>query len=72
MAIEHLGDLEDPRLADYVHLREPSRRMGLERDRGIFTVEGWLSLEAYSTQRRFPLATQAGPACSSLARPEKK
>ena len=46
MAIEHLGDLEDPRLADYVHLREPSRRMGLERDRGIFTVEGRLSLEA--------------------------
>jgi tRNA G18 (ribose-2'-O)-methylase SpoU len=46
MAIEHLDDLEDPRLADYRHLREPSRRMGLERERGIFTVEGRLSLEA--------------------------
>ena len=46
MAIEHLEDLEDPRLADYTHLREPSRRMGLERERGIFTVEGRLSLEA--------------------------
>ena len=33
---------------------------------------GWASLEAYSTQRRLPLATQAGPAWSSLARPEKK
>jgi hypothetical protein len=33
---------------------------------------GCWSLEAYSTQRRLPLVTQAGPACSSLASPEKK
>jgi tRNA G18 (ribose-2'-O)-methylase SpoU len=44
--IEHLADLHDPRLGDYVHLREPSRRMGIERERGIFTVEGRLSVEA--------------------------
>jgi len=30
------------------------------------------SLLAYSTQRRLPLVTQAGPACSSLPRPVKK
>src|SRR3546814_7556988 len=46
MALEHLADLSDERLADYHHLREPSRRMGIERDRGIFTVEGRLSVEA--------------------------
>jgi tRNA G18 (ribose-2'-O)-methylase SpoU len=41
-----VADLDDPRLADYAHLRAPSRRMALERDRGIFTVEGRLSIEA--------------------------
>ncbi len=41
-----VDDLEDPRLADYAHLRAPSVRGRLERERGIFTVEGWLSLEA--------------------------
>ena len=46
MAVEQLDDLDDPRLADYQHLRTPSRRMQVERDRGIFTVEGRLSLEA--------------------------
>ena len=46
MVVEALDDLDDPRLADYLHLREPSRRMHLERERGIFTVEGRLSLEA--------------------------
>jgi tRNA G18 (ribose-2'-O)-methylase SpoU len=46
MPVEPLDDLDDPRLADYLHLREPSRRMQVERDRGIFTVEGRLSLEA--------------------------
>jgi len=40
-----VDDLEDPRLADYAHLRAPSRRMALERERGIFTVEGRLSIE---------------------------
>jgi len=41
-----VADLDDPRLADYAHLRSPSRRMALERERGIFTVEGRLSIEA--------------------------
>jgi tRNA G18 (ribose-2'-O)-methylase SpoU len=40
-----VDDLDDPRLADYRHLRAPSRRMALERERGIFTVEGRLSIE---------------------------
>jgi tRNA G18 (ribose-2'-O)-methylase SpoU len=46
VAIERLTDLDDPRLADYHHLREPSRRMQVERRRGIFTLEGRLSVEA--------------------------
>ncbi len=46
MAIERLTDLDDARLADYHHLREPSRRMRVERQRGIFTLEGRLSVEA--------------------------
>lgn len=44
--VERPASLHDPRLADYLHLRESSRRMGIERDRGIFTVEGRLSVEA--------------------------
>jgi tRNA G18 (ribose-2'-O)-methylase SpoU len=44
-------DLDDPRLADYAHLRAPSRRMALERERGIFTVEGRLSIEALLESR---------------------
>lgn len=46
VTIERVDALDDPRLRDYVHLREPSRRMGVERERGIFTVEGRLSVEA--------------------------
>ena len=46
MPIVPVDDLDDPRLVDYVHLRAPSRRMALERERGIFTVEGRLSIEA--------------------------
>ncbi len=45
MPIVPVSDLDDPRLGDYLHLREPSRRMGLERSRGIFVVEGRLSIE---------------------------
>jgi tRNA G18 (ribose-2'-O)-methylase SpoU len=45
-AVEHLADLDDPRLGDFRHLREPSRRMGIERSRGIFVVEGHLSVAA--------------------------
>jgi tRNA G18 (ribose-2'-O)-methylase SpoU len=46
-----VDDLDDPRLADYAHLRSPSRRMALERERGIFTVEGRLSIEALLESR---------------------
>ncbi|MGV3759176.1 MAG: TrmH family RNA methyltransferase [Actinomycetota bacterium] len=46
MPIVPIDDLDDPRLADYHHLRSPSRRATLERQRGIFTVEGRLSIEA--------------------------
>jgi len=49
MPIERITDLDDARLVDYAHLREPSRRMGLERAAGIFTVEGRLSVEALIT-----------------------
>ncbi|MBA2752349.1 MAG: rRNA methyltransferase, partial [Actinobacteria bacterium] len=51
MAIERIEDLDDPRLEDYVHLRGPSRRMAVEQARGIFTVEGRLSVEALLVSR---------------------
>jgi tRNA G18 (ribose-2'-O)-methylase SpoU len=44
--VEPVRDLDDPRLADFQHLREPSRRMGIERSQGIFVVEGHLSVAA--------------------------
>lgn len=46
MTLVVVEDLDDPRLADYRHLREPNVRAKVERNAGIFTVEGWLSLEA--------------------------
>jgi tRNA G18 (ribose-2'-O)-methylase SpoU len=49
--IERLTSLDDERLADYRHLREPSRRMAVERNQGIFTVEGALSVEALLDSR---------------------
>jgi len=49
--IVRIADLDDPRLADYQHLRSPSRRMALERDRGIFTVEGRRSVETLLASR---------------------
>jgi tRNA G18 (ribose-2'-O)-methylase SpoU len=49
--VERVSSLDDPRLADYRHLREPSRRMAVERDRGIFTLEGALSVEALLASR---------------------
>ncbi|MET0728813.1 MAG: RNA methyltransferase [Acidimicrobiales bacterium] len=51
MPIVPVEDIDDPRLEDYAHLRAPSRRMALERDRGIFTVEGRLSIEALLESR---------------------
>ncbi len=46
MPIVMVDDLDDERLSDYRHLREPNVRARVERGAGIFTVEGWLSLEA--------------------------
>jgi tRNA G18 (ribose-2'-O)-methylase SpoU len=46
-----VDDVDDPRLEDYAHLRAPSRRMAIERERGIFTVEGRLSIEALLVSR---------------------
>lgn len=46
MPIVVVEDLDDARLSDYRHLRDPNVRARVERDAGIFTVEGWLSLEA--------------------------
>lgn len=46
MTLVVVEDLDDARLADYRHLREPNVRARIERNAGIFTVEGWLSLEA--------------------------
>ena len=46
MPLVMVEDLDDTRLADYRHLREPNVRARVERNAGIFTVEGWLSLEA--------------------------
>ncbi len=43
---EHVDDSSDPRLDDFAHLRTPDRRVGIERERGIFTVEGELALRA--------------------------
>jgi tRNA G18 (ribose-2'-O)-methylase SpoU len=50
-AVERIADLDDPRLGDYRHLREPSRRMGIEQARGIFTVEGHFSVAALLASR---------------------
>ncbi len=46
MPLVMVEDLDDARLSDYRHLREPNVRARVERNAGIFTVEGWLSLEA--------------------------
>ncbi|MGN6696440.1 MAG: TrmH family RNA methyltransferase [Aquihabitans sp.] len=46
MALVLVDDLDDARLGDYRHLREPNVRSRIERNAGIFTVEGWLTLEA--------------------------
>ncbi|MET0902890.1 MAG: RNA methyltransferase [Acidimicrobiales bacterium] len=46
IAIQPIANLDDPRLRDYRHLRDPSRRMGIERTQGLFIVEGHLSLVA--------------------------
>ena len=46
MPLVIVDDLDDARLSDYRHLREPNVRARVERNAGIFTVEGWLSLEA--------------------------
>ena len=54
MALVLVDDFDDERLADYRHLREPNVRARVERNAGIFTVEGWLSLEALA-ESPFPV-----------------
>ena len=47
MAVVPIDDLDDPRLADYPHLREPSRpRAGSSASAASSRWRGWLSLEA--------------------------
>jgi tRNA G18 (ribose-2'-O)-methylase SpoU len=74
MAVVVVDDLDDPRLADYRHLREPSVRGRVERDAGIFTVEGWLSLEALAASsygiRSALVASQHVARASGLVPPE--
>jgi tRNA G18 (ribose-2'-O)-methylase SpoU len=41
-----VADAGDPRLADYVGLRDPDRRQRYEADRGIFVAEGALTIRA--------------------------
>jgi tRNA G18 (ribose-2'-O)-methylase SpoU len=45
VSVERVTDADDPRLDDYRHLREPSLRVAVEREREVFTVEGRLSVE---------------------------
>jgi tRNA G18 (ribose-2'-O)-methylase SpoU len=46
VSVERVADPDDPRLDDYRHLRDPSLRVAVEREQGMFTVEGRLSVEA--------------------------
>ncbi|MBO0693618.1 MAG: hypothetical protein J2P58_12025, partial [Acidimicrobiaceae bacterium] len=46
MKQELIDDPADPRLDGYRFLREPARRRRIERERGIFVVEGLAVLEA--------------------------
>lgn len=41
----YVTDPADPRLADYLHLSDPSRRVAYEREHGVFVVEGALAIE---------------------------
>lgn len=74
MPLVLVEDLDDPRLADYRHLREPNVRARVERDAGIFTVEGWLSLEAL-TESPYPVrsalvATKHAARAESIVDPD--
>jgi tRNA G18 (ribose-2'-O)-methylase SpoU len=72
--VEHLEDLADIRLGDYAHLRAPSTRMRLERERGIFTVEGWRSVEALLASpypvRSVLVTTEQAPRAERLVPPD--
>lgn len=74
MSLVMVEDLDDPRLGDYRHLRDPNIRARVERDAGIFTVEGWLSLEALA-QSPYPVrsalvATKHATRAQSLVDPD--
>lgn len=74
MPLVIVDDLDDARLSDYRHLREPNVRARVERNAGIFTVEGWLSLEALAESpypmRSALVATQHAERAQSIVDPD--
>ena len=74
MPLVIVEDLNDPRLSDYRHLREPNVRARVERNAGIFTVEGWLSLEALAESpypmRSALVATKHAARAQSIVDPD--
>lgn len=74
MPLVIVEDLDDERLADYRHLREPNVRAKVERNAGIFTVEGWLSLEALAESpyptRSALVASQHAERARSIVHPD--
>ena len=58
MSIVVVDDADDPRLADYVRLREVSLRKLLETERGLFIAEGGV------IRRAIEAATGRAPSCS--------
>jgi tRNA G18 (ribose-2'-O)-methylase SpoU len=67
---ERVTDADDPRLADYVRLRDASLRRHLESERGLFIAEGEKvirrALEAGHTPRSFLLAERWLPGLADL------
>ncbi len=61
--LTHLDDLTDPRLDDYVRLRDVQLRSSLEAERGIYLAEGEKvvrrAVEAGHRPRSFLMATSA-------------
>ena len=70
MRRERVTDADDPRLADYVRLRDASLRRHLESERGLFIAEGEKvirrALEAGHTPRSFLLAERWLPGLADL------
>ncbi len=74
MPLVMVDDLDDARLSDFRHLREPNVRARVERNAGIFTVEGWLSLEALAESpypvRSALVATKHAARAESIVEPD--